>query len=298
MRRTALLVTALLLSVGGTIPAQTRTLNVGHALISYDVTGRGRTVVFIHGWALNKSAWDDQVPVFSKRYRVLRYDSPGYGTSTGYDDESVEPLDLLVLLEALHIDHVYLVGLSRGGSIALRFAAAYPERVDGLVLYGSSPPADFPIPPEVGQLFGSLPAIAKTHGLDSVGKLIVSSPLFWVPPGRTDVTERYRKFWASYSGKDLLDHHPEAGLVPLPNITRLSTLRVPTLVLIGDHDMPFIAAAADTFAHRIPNAKKVVIPNAGHGAHFAQPTAFDGALLDFFNSVDQTKKESGRKKKK
>jgi 3-oxoadipate enol-lactonase len=305
MRRMTLLVIALLMSAGGTIVAQTtRTLNVGHALISYDVTGKGRTVVFIHGWALNKSAWDDQVPIFSKRYRVLRYDSPGYGTSTGYDDESVEPLDLLVLLEALHIDRVYLVGLSRGGSIALRFAAAYPERVDGLVLYGSSPPAGFPIPPEVTQLFGSLPGIAKAHGLDSVRKLIVSSPLFWVPPGRTDVTERYRKFWTSYSGKDLLDPHPEVGLVPLPNIARLSSIRVPTLVVVGDHDMPFIAAAADTFAHRMPNAKKVVIPNAGHGAHFAQPTAFDGALLDFFNSVDQTKKvdqakkESGRKKKK
>jgi pimeloyl-ACP methyl ester carboxylesterase len=292
-----LLVTALLLSIGGTIVAQTRTLNVGHAVISYDVTGRGRTIVFIHGWALNKSAWDDQVPIFSKRYRVLRYDSPGYGESTGFDDESVEPLDLLVLLEALHIDRVYLVGLSRGGSIALRFAAAFPERVDALVLYGAAPPVDFPIPPEVAQLFGSLSGIAKTHGLDSVGKLVLSSPLFWVPPGRTDVTDRYRKFWASYAGKDLLDPHPESGLVPLPNIARLSTLRVPTLVLIGDHEMPFIAAAADTFAHRIPNAKKVVIPNAGHGAHFAQPTAFAGALLDFFNDVDRTKKHVEPKKK-
>lgn len=291
MRRMTFLVTALLLSVGGVMGAQTRTLNVGHALISYDVTGRGRTVVFIHGWALNKSAWDDQVPVFSKRYRVLRYDSPGYGASTGYDDESVEPLDLLVLLEALHIDKVYLVGLSRGGSIALRFATAYPERVDGLVLYGSSPPADFPIPPDVAQLFGSLPGIAKAHGLDSVGKLILSSPLFWVPPGRTDVTDRYRKFWASYTGKDLLDPRPESGLVPLPSIARLSTLRMPTLVLIGDHDMPFVAAAADTFALRIPNAKKVIIPNAGHGAHFAQPASFNSALMDFFNDVERNKKK-------
>jgi pimeloyl-ACP methyl ester carboxylesterase len=287
-----------LLFGGGPVVAQTRTLNVGHALISYDVTGRGRTVVFIHGWALNKSVWDDQVPVFSKRYRVLRYDSPGYGTSTGFDDESVEPLDLLVLLEALHIDRVYLVGLSRGGSVALRFAAAYPERVDALVLYGAGPPADFPIPPDVVQLFASLPGIAKTHGLDSVGKLIRSSPLFWVPPGRTDVTERYRKFWASYAGKDLLDPHPQSGLVPLPSIARLSTLRMPTLIVIGDHDMPFVAAAADTFARHIPNAKKVVIPNAGHGAHLAQPAAFSGALLDFFNDVDQTKKKVERNKKK
>jgi pimeloyl-ACP methyl ester carboxylesterase len=285
-----LLMIALLLSVVGTSVAQTRMLNVGHAVINYDLTGRGRTVVFIHGWALNKSIWDDQVSVFSKRYRVMRYDSPGYGASTGFDDESVEPLDLLVLLEALHIDRVYLVGLSRGGSVALRFANAYPERVDALVLYGTGPPADVQIPADVAQLFGSLPGIAKTHGLDSVGKLIISSPLFWVPPGRADVTERYRQFWASYKGTDLLDPRPESGLVPLPNIARLSALRVPTLVLIGDHDMPFVAAAADTFAHHIPNARKVVIPNAGHGAHFAQPASFNSALMDFFNEVERNKK--------
>jgi pimeloyl-ACP methyl ester carboxylesterase len=285
-----LLMIALLLSVVGTSVAQPRMLDVGHAVINYDLTGRGRTVVFIHGWALNKSIWDDQVSVFSKRYRVMRYDSPGYGASTGFDDESVEPLDLLVLLEALHIDRVYLVGLSRGGSVALRFANAYPERVDALVLYGTGPPADVQIPADVAQLFGSLPGIAKTHGLDSVGKLIISSPLFWVPPGRADVTERYRQFWASYKGKDLLDPRPESGLVPLPNIARLSALRVPTLVLIGDHDMPFVAAAADTFAHHIPNARKVVIPNAGHGAHFAQPASFNSALMDFFNEVERNKK--------
>ena len=157
MRRIALLVTVLLLSGGATTVAQTRTLNVGDAVISYDLTGKGRTVVFIHGWALDKSVWDDQVPVFSKRYRVLRYDSPGFGKSTGVADESAEPADLLVLLEALHIDHAYIVGHSRGGGIALRFAAAYPERVDGLVLYGSTPPAGFTVDPEFRQWRASLP---------------------------------------------------------------------------------------------------------------------------------------------
>ncbi len=298
MRRMILLVTALLLSIAGTVVAQARTVNVGDAVISYDVTGRGRAVVFIHGWTHNKSVWDDQVPVFSKRYRVLRYDSPGFGKSTGFSDESAEPLDLLILLEALRIDHAYIVGHSRGGGVALRFAAAYPDKVDGLVLYGATPPAGFPIPPQVGQLFGSLGGIAKQYGLDSVGKLLLSTDLAWAPPGRTDVTERFRKLWASYSGKDLLDPHPESGRIPLPNIARLSTLRTPTLVIIGDHEMPFIAAAADTFAHRIPNAKKVVIPNAGHTAHFAQPTAFNGALLDFFNEVDRTKRDVKRTKKR
>ena len=298
MRLVIPLATALLLSVGGSGAAQTRSLSVGDAAISYDLTGRGRTVVFIHGWAHNKSVWDDQVPVFSKRYRVLRPDARGFGASTGFADASVDPLDLLILLEALHIDRAYIVGHSRGGGVALRFAAAYPDKVDGLVLYGSAPPAGFPYPPGVGQLFGSLPGVAKQSGLDSVLKLLLTTGIAWAPPGRTDVDARLRKLWASYSGKDLLDPHPESGKVPLPNIARLSTLRVPTLVILGDHEMPFIAAAADTFAHRIPNVKKVVIPNGGHAAHLAQPTAFNGALLDFFNEIDRTKKAVKRKAKR
>jgi 3-oxoadipate enol-lactonase len=289
MRRMTLLVT-LLLSVGGTVVAQTRTLNVGDAVINYDVSGRGRTVVFIHGWTHNISVWDDQVPVFNRRYQVLRYDSRGFGKSTGFDDDSAEPQDLLVLLEALHIPHAYIVGHSRGGGIALRFAAAYPDRVDGLVLYGAAPPDGFPIPPDVAALFGSLSGIAKKYGLDSVGKLLFTTQLAWVPPGRIDVTNRYHRLWASYSGKDLLDPRPQSGRVPMPSIAQLSGLKVPTLVVVGDHEMAFIAAAADTFAHRIPNAKKIVIPNAGHGAHFAQPLTFNSALLDFFYAVDRTKK--------
>ncbi len=298
MKRAILLGTTLLLSVGASGGAQTRWLNVGDAVINYDVTGRGRTIVFIHGWTHNKSVWDDQVPVFSKRYRVLRPESRGFGGSTGFADVSVEPLDLLVLLEALRIDHAYIVGHSRGGEVALRFAAAYPDKVDALVLYAAAPPAGFVYPPELGPLFGSLPGVAKQYGLDSVWKLLMTTGIAWAPPGRTDVNERLRKLWASYSGKDLLDPHPPSNKVPLPDIARLSTLRVPTLVIIGDHEMPFIAAAADTFANRIPNAKKVVIPNGGHALHLAQPTAFNGALLDFFNDVDKTKKVIERKKKK
>jgi pimeloyl-ACP methyl ester carboxylesterase len=284
-----LLVTGLLLFLGGNASGQTRMLNVGDATINYDVSGRGRTIVFIHGWAHNLSVWDDQVPAFNTRYRVVRFDSRGFGRSTGFADESADPQDLLVLLEALHVNHAYIVGHSRGGAVALRFAAAYPQRVDGLVLYGAAP-GNFPVPPDVMQLFGSLPAIARTNGLDSVGKLLLASPIAWVPPGRTDVSERYRRLWTSYSGKDLLDPHPESGRVPAPSISRLSALKVPTLVIIGDHEAPFIAADADTLAHHIPNAKKVVIPNAGHGAHFVQPASFNSALMDFFFDVEKNKK--------
>ena len=289
MRRIAWLL-ILLVGAVGVGDAQTRTLNVGDATINYDVAGKGPTVVFIHGWTHNISVWDDQVPAFKSRYQVVRYDSRGFGRSTGYADESAEPQDLLLLLEALRVKRAYIVGHSRGGSVALRFASAFPSHVAGLVLYGAFPEG-FPAPPEVGQMFASLPAIAKQNGLDSVGKLVLASPIAWVPPGRNDVIDRYRRLWASYSGKDLLDPHAESGRVPAVTIAQLANIRVPTLVIVGDHEAPFIAAVADTLAQRIPGAKKVVIPNAGHGAHFAQPASFNSALMDFIFDVERNKKK-------
>ena len=289
MRRIAWLL-ILLVGAVGVGYAQTRTLNVGDATINYEVAGKGPTVVFIHGWSHNISVWDDQVPAFKSRYQVVRYDSRGFGRSTGYADESAEPQDLLLLLEALRVKRAYIVGHSRGGSVALRFASAYPSHVAGLVLYGAFPEG-FPAPPEVGQMFASLPAIAKQNGLDSVGKIVLASPIAWVPPGRNDVIDRYRRLWASYSGKDLLDPHAESGRVPAVTIPQLANIKVPTLVIVGDHEAPFIAAVADTLAQRIPGAKKVVIPNAGHGAHFAQPASFNSALMDFIFDVERNKKK-------
>jgi len=267
--------------------AQQRTINVGDVLINYDVSGRtGPAVVFIHGWAHNLSSWDDQVAALNSRYRVVRFDTRGYGKSTGFSDPSADPQDLLTLLEALHIPRAYIVGHSRGGDVALRFAAAYPQRVSGLVLYGAFPEG-FPAPPEIARLFGSLGDVARKNGLDSVGKIILASPIAWAPPGRNDVIERYKRLWASYSGKDLLDPHPESQRVPVPTVAQIKIMKVPTLVIVGDHEAPFIAAAADSLAHWIPGAKKVVIANAGHGAHFAQPASFNSALMDFISDLER-----------
>jgi pimeloyl-ACP methyl ester carboxylesterase len=270
--------------------AQQRSLNVGDALINYDVSGRGPAVVFIHGWTHNLSVWDDQVAALKSRYQVVRFDSRGSGRSTGYSDPSADPQDLLTLLEALHIPSAYIVGHSRGGDVALRFAVAYPQRVKGLVLY-SAFGKGFPAPPEFRQLLALLPEVAKTSGLDSVRKLVLASPLGWVPPGRSDLTERYRHLWASYSGKDLLDPHPESLRVPAPTTAQIQRLQIPTLVIVGDHEAPFIAADDDSLARWIRGAKKVVIPNAGHGAHFAQPASFNSALMDFIFDVERTKRK-------
>lgn len=267
--------------------ARSGMLNVGDAEINYDISGQGKPIVFINGWALTLDIWDDQVAAFAPRYRVLRYDLRGFGKSTGHADFTADPDDLRILLDSLGIRSAYLVGLSRGAAIAQAFVVAFPERVDALVLYGSGPLPGFPIPPDMRMRF-PFDEIARKHGMDSVRTAIANSPLAWRPPNRPDLDERLRRTLAVYEGRDLLDPRPPSGRVPPPLWGKVSEIRVPTLVIYGDHEMPLFQLVADSLVRRIPNARRVVIKNGGHGAHGAQPEQFNKALSEFFASVDRS----------
>ncbi len=269
--------------------AQPRMLNVGDATIRYEVSGQGQTVVFIHGWAQSLSIWDDQVRAFTPRYRVLRFDRRGFGESTGFADASADPADLLTLLDSLGIRTAHVVGLSAGARTALNFAAAFPERVRGLVLYGGGPVPDFPSLERGPGAQAILGEIARRHGMDSVRRFVVASPMFWDPPGRPDLHVLKERMMAAYAGRDLLDPRPESGRVPDARWDQLASLRVATLIVNGDHDFPNFLTFADSLVKRMPNARRVVIKNGGHGAHFAQPQNFNSALLQFFESVERAR---------
>jgi pimeloyl-ACP methyl ester carboxylesterase len=278
---------ALLGTVSGIATAQPRTLNVGDVRIRYEVVGQGPAVVFVHGWAQDLSIWDEQARVFAANYRVIRFDRRGFGQSTGFADPSADPADLLALLDSLGIRAAHIVGLSAGARTALDFAAAYPTRASGIVYYGGGPMAEFPgIPNEVTPLalFGEM---VRVHGMDSLRRFVAHSGVFWDPPGRPDLIALKERMMAAYAGRDLMDPRPQSGRVPRARWSQLAELRVPTLIVNGDHDFPDFLIVADSLAHRMPNARRVLIKDGGHGAHFAQPEQFNVALRRFFESLRQ-----------
>ena len=93
--------------------------------------------------------------------------------------------------------------------------------------------------------------------------------------------------WSRYDGRDLFKPGPPSGRVSPARIDDLAKVRVPTLVVVGDHELPLFRLVADTLTRRIPNARQVVITDGGHGAHFAQPERFNAALLEFLASVSR-----------
>jgi 3-oxoadipate enol-lactonase len=271
--------------------AQPRMIDVGDAEIRYDVTGSGRVVVFVHGWAQSLTIWDDQVRALSPRYRVVRFDRRGFGRSTGFADPSADPADLRTLLDSLGIRSASVIGLSAGAAAALRFAVAFPDRVDALVLYGGTPPDGFPVPWPGPMPLVAFAQIARDYGVDSLRKAVVASPLAWVPPGKADVRERIGREMADYTGRDLLDPRPPSGRVPPARWDQLASFRVPTLIVNGDHELPYLILVADSLSRRIANVRRVVITDGGHGAHFAQPERFNRVLADFLATIPEARRE-------
>ena len=253
----------------------------------YEATGRGPPVVLIHGHSLNLRLWDAQVaPLVDGGYRVIRYDVRGHGRSeapaTGYTWENYS-LDLRDLLDGLGIDApVHLVGLSMGGGIALQFAVDHPQRVASLVLVDSTVPG-FTYSPEFSATIEELTQVARSEGpRAALERVWLSHPIFDGIRRFPDRFEFLKGIVLAYPARDYLDETE----YPQPQwqvIDRLAEIRAPTLVLVGEDDLPDFRLIADILAANISTARQEVIADAGHLLNLEQPQAFNEALLHFLD---------------
>jgi pimeloyl-ACP methyl ester carboxylesterase len=276
---------ALLCSGSAVARGQSGTIDLSGTRIYYETAGRGRAVVFIHGFALNLREWDDQVKALSPDFHVVSYDRRGFGKSTGIADIWTEPGDLKELLDTLGVRSAVLVGHSGGAGVAMRFAIAHGDRVDGLVLYPGQPPQGFPILPTEPNPLGRMGAFVRTYGLDSLFKFMRSLPQFRNPSNRPDIEQRIDAMIATYSGRDLIEGRATSGAYPPPTFEQMKALPIPTLFVVGEWEAPYARLVADSMARWMPNARRVVIAGGGHGVHFAEAGRFNEALREFLRTL-------------
>ncbi|KAB1156055.1 alpha/beta fold hydrolase [Flavobacterium luteum] len=113
--------------------------------VSYSDTGKGTAIVLLHGFLENQTMWQDFIPEFSKKYRVITIDLLGHGKTEclGYIHSMEDNADMVhEVLHELKIRKAVLAGHSMGGYVALAFAELYPDAVKGLVLLNSTSRAD------------------------------------------------------------------------------------------------------------------------------------------------------------
>ena len=243
--------------------------------IYYEVTGAGDPVVFIHAFSVDRRMWAPQVPSLSPRFRVVRYDLRGHGRSAAPSGVYAGYEDLREVLDTLRIPRATLIGLSAGSEVATNFALAYPDRVTRLIL-ASPGLGGYRIPP--------LPWAASTFEAAGAGdaagaaKLWAETPIMMLRSNaaerdtvRSLVTDNWR-LWTY--------RRTEQPLQP-PAVNRLSEIKAPTLVIVGDQDFPYIKDIASVMAKGVTNGRLVTIPRAGHMTNLDEPSSFNAALSAF-----------------
>jgi pimeloyl-ACP methyl ester carboxylesterase len=216
-------------------------------------TPNGRTPMLLtHGFGASADMWAPNLPALGAERQVITWDIRGHGRSGAPDEqarysEGLSLDDMAAVLDACGAERAIVGGLSLGGYLSLAFHRRHPGRVAALMLFDTGP--------------GYRRDEAREDWNRRVERTAAESP-----PGL-----------ALAARGIMAQHGPEV-------IDSLPAIAVPTLVLVGANDRPFLVAA-DYMAGKIPGAVKVVVRGAGHVANADRPREFDRAVLDFLRRL-------------
>jgi 3-oxoadipate enol-lactonase len=261
--------------------------DVNGTRLYYEIAGHGDPVVLIHGLCLDTRMWDDQFDALADRYRVIRYDVRGFGKSAVPTGEAFRHADdLRALLDCLAAPAAHIVGLSMGGRIALHHALLYPEATRSLVLVDSALDGFA----WSGGWIASLNTIedcARRDGARAANAMWLEHELFAPARERPACAGKLAQIVGDCSGWNWLHASPAIGIDP-PVADRLVDIRMPTLVVVGERDLPDFLTIADALAEGIPSAAKAVMPGAGHMSNMEDAAEFNALLLNFLQAQSKT----------
>ena len=249
--------------------------------IHYERAGSGPEVLLLlHGIGSNSRSFRHQLDGLSDTYSVIAWDAPGYGRS----EDPVAPFSLadladraVELLDELQIDAAHVLGLSMGGVVAQLVYHHYPRRVRSLILADTNPGGGAVAEPErserVRQRLDALDRLGPQGMAEQRAPNLVGpgAPLELIAELTSIMVEvrpaGYRAAAIALGNTDLT--------------AKLSTIRVPTLVIHGEQDRVVLLETARMLAATIPDARLVIIPDAGHVSNQEQPATFNNAVRAF-----------------
>jgi pimeloyl-ACP methyl ester carboxylesterase len=257
--------------------------------IYYESHGSGFPLVFAYGLGGNTGKWAGQVAAFSQHYRFIVWDPRGHGKSDSPPrleqyGLQVSAGDLGGLLDHLGIDRAYVGGLSMGGGIATRFTMARPERVAALLIIDSASASGLPMSAAMRAMRERTIELCETQGMQAVADYAIQANpnLRTQAEASPEARDNLRQMYLTLNPTGYANTI-RALLEPDFPTERLSEIKAPTLVLVGEAD-PALEPARLTRSE-IPGAQLVVIPGAGHLSNLDKPEAFNSCILDFLQKV-------------
>ncbi len=254
------------------------------ARIWWEEQGSGEPILLIMGLSFTLDMWHRTAPALAPRYRLILFDNRGVGRSGVPRGPYWIPRmarDARAVLDSAGVQNAHLIGASMGGMIAQEFTLRWPERVRSLVLACSTCGGPRAHLPRITEFF-SRPEWNRFRPEDRIRAF---NPLLYAAGTPDDLIEedtairlRWVPTFRGYRNQIL-------GLICWSSYRRLPRISCPTLVIHGDSDLILPPQNALTLARRIPNARRVILPSAGHMFSTDQPTLAHRALFDFLDSL-------------
>lgn len=252
-----------------------------------EATGGRRAIVLLHGWAMDQRLFEFQIEALARHFHVVTWDRRGCGRSTGTPALGAALDDLDAVAGTLIGDEPFhLLGMSQGGRVALRYAAAHPRRIRSLLLQGpgvdgitEQGPAEERIP------VAQFTRLARHGDLAALRASWLRHPLMRLDATQGAAADLVRRMVDDYRGADLL--HPDPGPPPAADVVAaVAAAGIPVLLLTGARETASRRRVAGQLLARLPDCREVEFAASGHLANLTEPGAYNAAVVDFCREVD------------
>jgi 3-oxoadipate enol-lactonase len=237
------------------------------------------TLVLSNSLGTNLSLWDPQLPVFTQRFRVLRYDSRGHGQTSATQGEYLVELlgrDVLQLLDSLNLQRVNFCGLSVGGMTGMWLGVNAPQRLERLALSNTAPKIGKP------DTWNERIRAVREGGTQAVAQQVIER--WFTPEFRRNHPEEVAKTRRMIESTSTNGYVGSCAAVrDFDFWEKVSAIRAQTLVLTGTHDSAAPPSDAQKLAKQIPGARYTELP-AAHISNVEAASRFTDEVSSFLQS--------------
>ncbi|WP_459503507.1 2-succinyl-6-hydroxy-2,4-cyclohexadiene-1-carboxylate synthase [Bacillus sp. C1] len=258
----------------------------------YEVVGSGEPLLLLHGFTGSMETWRTFIPSWSKQFKVITVDLVGHGKTESpkelihYDIQNVA-LQMMTLLDYLHIETAHILGYSMGGRLAITMACLYPNSVRSLLLENCTAGLERETDRKERRTRDEqLADRIELEGIEAFVNKWENIPLFATQKRLPrDVQEAVRNERLANHPRGLANSLRGMGTGTQPSWwNQLEELKIPVLLMNGESDQKFFHILK-RIQKRIPHAKFVKIDGAGHAIHVEQPQKFGTIVEGFLKTI-------------
>lgn len=264
---------------GNSVQVDSGYVKVDGGKLFYEIAGTGPNIVLLHDGMVHCEIWDEQFLLLAKNYRVVRYDRRAYGKSSDPEAPYSHIDDLNQVFIQLNIEKAIVFGMSSGGGLAIDFTLQYPEKVVGLVLVGAVVGGYGYSSHMITRGGHMIPPSERSDNLKVIKYFVMDDP-YEIYKENIKAKERVMEMVQPYMQKARGEGIPVKP-AEKQAIKFLSEIKVPTLVLVGEFDIPDVHAHSGAISAGIFDSTRKIIPGSGHLIPIEQPGLFNEAVFNF-----------------